>query len=75
MGCQSPLVIQKYIDSGLLSQVGLLSVLHILVDREFAGTQLGTLVLTILLATTIITEIIGPISTKNAIIKAKETNS
>jgi Kef-type K+ transport system membrane component KefB len=72
---KSPLVIQKYIGFGLLSQVGVAIGLAILVDREFAGTQLGTLVLTILLATTIITEIIGPISTKNAIIKAKETNS
>ncbi|PAB58648.1 cation:proton antiporter [Anaeromicrobium sediminis] len=67
-------VVKKYIGYGLLSQVGVAVGLAIVVSREFDGSPLGSLVITILLATTIITEIIGPLATKNAIIKAKEAN-
>ncbi|MCT4565972.1 MAG: cation:proton antiporter [Maledivibacter sp.] len=66
--------VRRYIGLGLLSQVGVAVGLAIVVNREFAGTKLGNIVITILLATTIITEIIGPVATKYAIIKAKETN-
>lgn len=71
---KAPETVRKYIGFGLLSQVGVAVGLAIVVNREFTGTQLGSLVITILLATTIITEIVGPIITKYAIIKAKETN-
>lgn len=71
----APLAVKKYIGFGLLSQVGVAVGLAIVVSREFAGTSLGSLVITILLATTIITEIIGPVATKNAIIKAGESNA
>ncbi|SHH62436.1 transporter, CPA2 family [Caloranaerobacter azorensis DSM 13643] len=71
---KAPHSVRKYLGFGLLSQVGVAVGLAIVVSREFPGTQLGSIVITILLATTIITEIIGPIATKNAIIKAKECN-
>ena len=71
---KAPKVVKKYIGYGLFSQIGVAIGLAIIVSREFKGTGLDVKVLTILLATTIITEIIGPISTKQAIIKAKEAN-
>ncbi|KYH34403.1 iron transporter MagA [Clostridium tepidiprofundi DSM 19306] len=71
---KSPVVVKKYIGFGLFSQVGVAVGLAILVSREFANSDLGSIVITILLATTIITEIIGPVFTKNAIIKAGEAN-
>ncbi|EPY2292641.1 cation:proton antiporter [Clostridium sporogenes] len=71
---KAPKTVQKYIGYGLFSQIGVAVGLAIIVSREFKGTGLDTKVLTILLATTIITEIIGPLSTKTAIIKAKEAN-
>ncbi|MTI67964.1 MAG: cation:proton antiporter [Firmicutes bacterium] len=71
---KSPSVVRKNIGFGLLSQVGVAVGLAIVVSKEFAGYSLGSLVITILLATTIITEIVGPIATKTAIIKAKEAN-
>ncbi|MCT4605996.1 MAG: cation:proton antiporter [Marinisporobacter sp.] len=70
----APNVVKKYIGFGLLSQVGVAVGLAIVVNREFPGTELGSLVITILLATTIITEIVGPLATKNAIIKAEEAH-
>lgn len=71
---KAPDVVKKNIGFGLLSQVGVAVGLAILVNKEFPGTALGSSVITILLATTIITEIVGPIATKKAIIKAKEVN-
>lgn len=71
---KAPDVVKKNIGFGLLSQVGVAVGLAIVVNKEFPGTALGSSVITILLATTIITEIVGPIATKKAIIKAKEVN-
>lgn len=71
---KAPKTVKKYIGYGLFSQIGVAIGLAIIVSREFKGTGLDVKVLTILLATTIVTEIIGPISTKRAIIKAKEAN-
>lgn len=70
----SPKVVKKYIGLGLLSQVGVAVGLAITVSKEFPGTMLGSVVVTILLSTTILTEIIGPYATKYAIMKADETN-
>ncbi|TCO76953.1 cation:proton antiporter [Marinisporobacter balticus] len=70
----APHVVKKYIGLGLLSQVGVAVGLAIVVNQEFPGTELGSRVITILLATTIITEIVGPLATKHAIIKANETH-
>ncbi|MFZ5969042.1 MAG: cation:proton antiporter [Bacillota bacterium] len=66
--------VRKYIGLGLLSQVGVAIGLAIVVGREFPNTELASLVITTLLATTIITEIIGPVATKRAIMKANEVN-
>jgi Kef-type K+ transport system membrane component KefB len=71
---RSPKVVKKYIGLGLLSQVGVAVGLAITVSKEFPGTMLGSVVVTILLSTTILTEIIGPYATKYAIMKADETN-
>lgn len=68
----APTCVKKYIGLGLLSQVGVAVGLAITVSREFPGTELGSMVVTILLATTIFTEILGPIATKQAVIRAKE---
>ena len=69
---KSPLMVRKYLGYGLLSQVGVAVGLAIIVSEMFAGTEIGSLVLTILLATTIVTEIVGPLMTKRAIFIAGE---
>lgn len=69
---KAPLVVKKYIGFGLLSQVGVAVGLAITVNREFPNSEIGPLVVTILLATTILTEIIGPIATKSAVMKSGE---
>jgi Kef-type K+ transport system membrane component KefB len=69
---KSPLVVRKYLGYGLLSQVGVAVGLAIVVSETFAGTQIGSMVLTILLATTIVTEVVGPAMTKHAIMTAGE---
>lgn len=71
---KSPKVVTKNIGLGLLSQVGVAIGLAISVSNDFSSSNLGQVVITILLATTIITEIIGPIATKSAIIRADEVN-
>lgn len=71
---KAPTVVRNNIGFGLLSQVGVAIGLAIVVGNDFPDTQMGSIVITILLATTIITEIIGPIMTKHAIIKANEAN-
>lgn len=71
---KAPAVVTKNIGLGLLSQVGVAIGLAISVSNDFSSSNLGSLVITILLATTIITEIVGPIATKNAIIRAREAN-
>lgn len=71
---KAPSVVTKNLGFGLISQVGVAIGLAITVQHEFAGTDLAVLVLTVLLATTILTEIIGPILTKKAIIRAGESN-
>ena len=71
---KAPAQVKKYIGLGLLSQVGVAIGLAITVGREFPGTPLGEIVITILMATTIITEIIGPVATKMAIKNADESS-
>lgn len=66
--------VKKYLGFGLLSQIGVAVGLAIVISHEFAGTGIGDLVITVLLATTILTEIIGPLMTKYAVTKAKEVN-
>lgn len=71
---KAPETVKKYIGFGLFSQVGVAVGLAIIVSKEFKGTDLGSLVITILLATTVVTELVGPLFTKMAVIKAKESN-
>ncbi|MBN2898568.1 MAG: cation:proton antiporter [Clostridia bacterium] len=69
---KAPATVKKYIGYGLLSQVGVAVGLAITVNREFPNSEIGTIVVTILLATTIATEIVGPIATKHAVVKSNE---
>ncbi len=64
--------VSKYLGFGLLSQIGVAVGLAIVISHEFAGTGIGDIVITVLLATTIATEIIGPLMTKFAVIKSGE---
>jgi len=66
--------VRKYLGFGLLSQIGVAVGLAIVISHEFSDSGIGDLVITVLLATTILTEIIGPLMTKYAVIKAKEVN-
>lgn len=71
--------VRKYIGFSLVPQVGVAIALAIVVKKEFgggdfgeAGTNLAVLVINILLFTTIITEVLGPVLTKWALTKAGE---
>lgn len=64
--------VKKYIGFGLLSQIGVAVGLAIVISHEFEGTEIGNLVITVLLATTIVTEIIGPLCTRYAVMKSGE---
>ncbi len=71
----APEAVKKYIGFGLLSQVGIAIGLSLIVAKEFsilgeAGSSLAITVINILLATTVVTEIIGPILTKYALFKS-----
>ncbi|HEC69536.1 MAG TPA: cation:proton antiporter [Candidatus Omnitrophica bacterium] len=71
--------IRKYLGLGILSQAGVAIGLAILVSREFsslgeAGRDLSLLVINVIAATTIVFEIVGPITTKIAIFKAGEAS-
>jgi Kef-type K+ transport system membrane component KefB len=74
---RQPSVIKKYLGLGLLSQAGVAVGLAYLVVKEFSilgqkGGEIATLIITTIAATTIVFEIIGPICTKYAIMKAGE---
>jgi Kef-type K+ transport system membrane component KefB len=77
---KAPSSVKKYIGFGLISQVGVAIGLSLIVAKEFtplgdAGKTLAVNVINVLLATTIVTEIIGPILTKYALIKAGEAKT
>ncbi len=76
---KAPSVVRKYIGFSLIPQVGVAIALAIMVRKEFgggefgqAGTDLAYLVINILLFTTIITEVVGPLLTKLALTRAGE---
>jgi Kef-type K+ transport system membrane component KefB len=74
---KAPEAVRKYIGLGLWPQIGVAVALAIIIGREFghqglAGRNLATLVINVLLFTTIITEIVGPLTTKWAITQAGE---
>lgn len=72
----APETVKKYLGFGLLSQIGVAVGLAMIIRRDFQkfpiGSEISTWVINILLFTTIFTEIIGPISTKYAVIQAGE---
>lgn len=70
-------VLRKYLGLGILSQAGVAIGLAIMATRDFsmlgqAGKDLAVLVINTIAATTIVFEIIGPITTKFAIKQAGE---
>ena len=74
---KAPKKIKKYLGLGLLSQAGVAIGLSLLVIREFSiygemGQNLSTIIVTTIAATTVIFEVIGPITAKFAITKAGE---
>jgi Kef-type K+ transport system membrane component KefB len=73
-------VITKYIGFGLISQVGVAIGLALVVAREFTplgpeGKELASIIINLLLTTTIITEVVGPLLTKFAIIKSGDAKA
>ena len=77
---RAPKVIKKYIGFSLLPQVGVALALALAIDKDFnvpgygaKGTQMAYTIINILLFTTILTELIGPLLTKTAVAKAGET--
>ncbi len=69
--------VRKYLGMAILSQAGVAVGLAILVGREFSGlgevgNNLALLAINTIAATTIIFEIIGPLTTKIAVIKSGE---
>ncbi|MDD4527301.1 MAG: cation:proton antiporter [Candidatus Margulisbacteria bacterium] len=72
-------IIKKYIGFSLLSQIGVAVGLALIVAKDFGnlgvqGKVLSAIVINVLLGSTIITEIVGPIMTKYSLAKAGETN-
>lgn len=76
LGKASPKV-KKHIGVMLLPQVGVAVALVISIKKQFAGVEvhgveIGTFIFNILLLTTLLTEFVGPILTKRALVTAKE---
>jgi len=76
---RAPDVVKRYVGLALIPQVGVAIALAIMVRQEFgtggygqAGEDLALLVINILLFTTVITEVVGPLLTKWALTKSGE---
>jgi len=70
-------VVAKYVGFGMFPQAGVVIGLAILALHEFqaygiAGSQLGASVINVIIATTFVFQIVGPLATKFAITKAGE---
>ena len=79
---KAPENIRKYIGFTLLPQVGVALALALAINKEFTlpmygykGKEVAALVINVLLFTTIITEIVGPILTKKVLIKSGDIKS
>ncbi len=75
----APSVVRKNIGLCLFSQAGVAIGLALSVDMEFQkynleAQQLGASIVTIITASTLIFQIIGPMMTKHALVKANETH-
>lgn len=74
---KAPRVLRKYLGLGLFSQAGVAIGLSLLVVREFSGlgaqgSEVASLIVATIAATTVIFEITGPIGARFAIIRAGE---
>ncbi len=76
---KAPGRVKKYIGFTLLPQVGVALALALSISKEFTkpvygtlGSEMATVIINILLFTTIITEIVGPLLTRFALTKAGE---
>jgi len=76
---KAPKIVKKYIGFSLLPQVGVALALSLAVQKQFGrgdfgvqGVEMSHIIINILLFTTIITEIVGPILTKFSLTKANE---
>ena len=73
----APEVVRRNIGYGLLSQVGIAIGLSLVVAGEFSGfgpegRRLALTVINILLATTVVTEVVGPILARKALLRSGE---
>ncbi len=78
---KAPKSVRKYIGFSLIPQVGVAVALSLAVQKQFgrgafgqAGIDMANTAINILLFTTIITEILGPVLTKYTLTKAQEIN-
>ncbi len=73
---KSPKKIIKYIGLGLFPQSGVAIALAYTIQKDFSTTpEIGMLIFNVLLFTSVLTEIVGPLATKYAIFKAGEVNN
>jgi hypothetical protein len=76
-GTKAEPVIQKYLGFTLFSQAGVAVGLACMVAAELSayetGAELGAMAITIIAATTVVFEIIGPIGVRFAVTKAGES--
>ncbi len=75
-----PVVIQKYLGLGILSQAGVAIGLALIIKKDFLqygarGERIGNLIITTVTATSIFFELIGPLLAKIALRKAGEIQS
>ncbi|NCD04940.1 MAG: sodium:proton exchanger [Spirochaetia bacterium] len=78
---KAPKTVRSLVGFALLPQVGVALALALAINKEFtlpkygnAGSTMATIVINVLLFTTIITEIVGPLLTRYALKKAGEVN-
>ena len=78
---KAPKTVRKYIGFSLIPQVGVAVALSLAVQKQFGrgafgqeGIEMARMAINILLFTTIITEVLGPILTKTTLTKANEIN-
>jgi Kef-type K+ transport system membrane component KefB len=79
---RAPATVRKYVGFSLLPQVGVALALALAINKKFGapqfgaeGAELASTIINVLLFTTIITEIVGPLLTRLALTKAGETNA
>jgi Kef-type K+ transport system membrane component KefB len=81
---KAPPVVRKYIGMGLIPQIGVAVALALSVRKEFGdpsgpfgekGAYMSSMVINVLLCSTVITEIVGPLMTKFALMKSGEAKN